>query len=96
MIPERIRRVPKRRWLVSGLLSRTVRAVGRNRPPLERTALGFGHGPPFRNQHVRIPWGQLESIANGGSFQIDAIDHVRIFPDETDGPHVFLGARLAL
>jgi len=66
-----------------------VGAIGRNRamPLLPGGPIAVvGFGPPFGNQHLRVPWRQVKPIADGCILEVDAVDHVRKLPNEADGP----------
>jgi hypothetical protein len=79
-----------RRGLRPGLLAgRTT--VRRQRPAREQPDPFLVHrtlGPSFSDQHVGVMWGEFEPISDCRVFEVHAVDHLGVLPDESNGGEV--------
>src|SRR5688500_16961579 len=76
-----------------GLFSGSAGGIGGHRATGDQfraPPVGGRLSPPLRNEHVGIAWRQLEVIADGRMFEVDAVDHFRILAYQSDAPS-FIG-----
>ena len=62
--------------------------MGAAREQPDAAIIGRALGPAFGNQDIRIAFGQFQSIADFRILETDAIDHLGVLANETDGGSV--------
>jgi hypothetical protein len=65
--------------------------VRRQRPAREQPDPFLVHrtlGPAFSDQHVGVMWGEFKPISDCRVFEVHAVDHLGVFPEEANWSEV--------